>query len=84
MSVFSEVTTELDRLEVSGWQRSVALALSEALDEKANASMASELRALMNSVGSKATVKQVPKVSDDLKTQREKRRADQANAASGS
>jgi len=80
--VFDDVSDELDRLEVQGWQRSVALALASALDEKANASMASELRALMASVGSKAVVKPAAVVSDDLKSQREKRRAESRSAKS--
>ena len=80
MPVFDEVTAELDRLAVNGWQRSVALALAEALDEKANASMASELRSLMTAVGSRPAIKQEPKVNDDLKTQREKRRAESRSA----
>lgn len=82
MPIFDDVTDELDRLVVSGWQRSTALALAAALDEKANASMASELRSLMSSVGSRAVVKPVPKVNDDLREQREKRRAESRSAKS--
>ena len=80
MPIFDDVTAELDRLSVSGWQRSTALALASALDEKANASMASELRSLMTAVGSRPAVKQEPKVNDDLKSQREKRRAESRSA----
>ncbi|MBK5238950.1 MAG: hypothetical protein JJE28_07570 [Actinomycetales bacterium] len=82
MPVFADVEAELDRLEVAGWQRSVALALASALDEKANASMASELRSLMGSVGSKTAAKPVPKVNDDLREQREKRRVESRSAKS--
>ena len=80
MSVFDDITAELDLLEVAGWQRSVALALASGLDEKANASMASELRSLMTAVGSRAVVKTTPKVNDDLREQREKRRAESRSA----
>ena len=80
MSVFDDITTELDLLEVAGWQRSVALALASGLDAKANASMASELRSLMTAVGSRAVVKTTPKVNDDLREQREKRRAESRSA----
>lgn len=82
MTVFSDIADELDALEVTGWQRSVALALASGLDEKANASMASELRSLMTSVGSRAVVKTAPKVNDDLRLQREKRRAESRSAKS--
>jgi hypothetical protein len=84
MPVFEDVTTELDALDVQGWQRSVALALAAAIDDKANASMASELRTLMASVGSRAQVKAVPKVNDDLKSKREQRRATQSRASKSS
>ena len=82
MSVFDDIAAELDLLEVAGWQRSVALALASGLDEKANASMASELRSLMTAVGSRAVVKTTPKVNDDLREQREKRRAESRSAQS--
>ena len=82
MGVYSDISDELDALEVAGWQRSVALALASALDEKANASMASELRSLMTAVGSRAVVKATPKVNDDLREQREKRRAESRTAKS--
>ena len=82
MPIFADVTDELDRLSVSGWQRSTALALASALDEKANASMASELRSLMNAVGSRPVAQSAPKVNDDLKSQREKRRAESRTAKS--
>jgi len=82
VAVHGDVEAELDRLEVTGWQRSVALALAAALDEKANASMASELRALMATVGSKVAAKATPKVNDDLREQREKRRAESRSAKS--
>lgn len=82
MSVLGEVEDEMDRLEVSGWQRSVAVALAAALDERPSASMASELRALMTAVGSRAVVKASPKVNDDLREQREKRRAESRSAKS--
>ena len=82
MAIFSDITDELDALEVAGWQRSVALALASGLDEKPNASMASELRSLMTSVGSRAVVKTTPKVNDDLREQREKRRAESRTAKS--
>ena len=80
MPIFDDVTDELDKLSVTGWQRSTALALASALDEKANASMASELRSLMTAVGSRPVVKSAPKVNDDLKSQREKRRAESRSA----
>ena len=80
MSVFDDIAAELDLLEVAGWQRSVALALASGLDAKANASMASELRSLMTAVGSRAVVKTTPKVNDDLREQREKRRAESRSA----
>jgi hypothetical protein len=80
LPIFEDVTEELDRLSVTGWQRSTALALASALDEKANASMASELRSLMTAVGSRPVVVSAPKVNDDLKSQREKRRAESRSA----
>jgi len=80
VSVFDDIAAELDLLEVAGWQRSVALALASGLDAKANASMASELRSLMTAVGSRAVVKTTPKVNDDLREQREKRRAESRSA----
>ena len=80
MPIFDDVTDELDRLSVTGWQRSTALALASALDEKANASMASELRSLMTAVGSRPAVKGDVKVNDELKSQREKRRAESRSA----
>lgn len=82
MPIFEDVEAELDRLEVVGWQRSVALGLAVALDEKPNASMSAELRVLMASVGSKASAKKAPRVNDDLKVQREKRRAESRSAKS--
>jgi len=82
LPIFDDVTDELDRLSVSGWQRSTALALAAALDEKANASMASELRSLMSAVGSRPAVKADVKVNDELKSQREKRRAESRSAQS--
>lgn len=84
MPVFEDVTAELDKLEVQGWQRSVALALASAIDEKANASMASELRTLMNSLGSAVAAKKTVRVNDDLKAKREQRRATQSRSAKSS
>ncbi len=80
MPIFDDVTEELDRLVVTGWQRSTALALASALDEKANASMASELRSLMAAVGSRPAIKAAPKVNDELKSQRDKRRVESRSA----
>jgi hypothetical protein len=79
-----DIEAELDSLEVQGWQRSLALALAAGIDEKANASMASELRTLMQSLGSRATVKATTTVADEIKARREKRRAAQSRSAKSS
>lgn len=82
MALLDDVEAELYKLEILGWQRSLALKLASELDVKANASMASELRSLMASVGSRSAEKKIPKVNDDLREQREKRRVESRSAKS--
>lgn len=84
MTLRVDIESELDLLEVRGWRRALALSLADAIDEKANASMSTELRTLMTSLGSHTAVKSTPRVNDDLKSKREQRRAAQSRSAKSS
>lgn len=73
MAVLSEVTAAIDKAGVTGWQRALALALAEAMDESPNASTAKELKTLMAELGA-AQVEAKVAVSDDLAARRTARR----------
>lgn len=73
MAVFDEISAELERLNVTGWRLEIALALAGQLDSEPNASVARELRLLMQEAGSAAAPKESNLV-DDLKQRRERRR----------
>lgn len=79
MAVEVEVLVELDRLGVDGWRREIALSLASQLDSEPNASVARELRILMQEVGAAAVPKESSLV-DDLKQRRERRRFKAAGA----
>lgn len=73
MAVEPEILVELDRLGVDGWRREIALALAYQLDAEPNASIARELRLLMQEAAASAIPKESSLV-DDLKQRRERRK----------
>jgi hypothetical protein len=73
VSVQSSVTAELEGRSVPGWKRELLLTLAEAMDTSPNASIAKELRSLMDDVGAKPAA--VGDVSDDLAAKRAARRS---------
>lgn len=73
MSVFSEVSKELKALECAGWQRELALSLAKGMDDAPNASLAKELRFLMDELGSERNV-ETGDVADELAAKRAERR----------
>jgi hypothetical protein len=73
VAVKSEILAALDVLAVTGWRREIALALATQLDSEPNASVARELRILMQEIGA-AEVPKESSLVDDLKARRERRR----------
>jgi len=74
MSILSGVQQALSTVSVEPWQRALAEGLAADLDEKMNASMAGQLRALMVEIGAEAPAERGD-VSDDLAAKRAARRA---------
>ena len=74
MSILSGVRKALEGVAVEDWQRSLAEALAEDLDEKANAAAAAQLRSLMGEIGAEVPAGRGD-VSDDLAAKRVARRA---------
>lgn len=74
MSLFDSVREALRGEPGMQWQRDLAEGMAAELDEKANASMSRELRALMDELGVVAT-EQKGDVSDDLAAKRAARRS---------
>lgn len=78
MTIRSKVTAAL-KTEPAGWRKELALKLAGSLDKTPNASMAKELRALMDEIGEGAAPKERSK-ADELRAKRAER---DARAASG-
>lgn len=74
MPIFDAVEEALKGDPGARWQREAALALAADLDDKANASMVKELRALMTDIGAEMP-EQTGDVADDLADRRAARRA---------
>lgn len=55
MSVEDEVTAELDRQCVSGWERAAAIRLAVTIDDRGTASAVAQLRDLMSKLGADPT-----------------------------
>lgn len=81
MSVHSEVLLALDSAGCVGWQRELALALAEKVDCEGQAAAAKELRGLMEVLAPALVVKSdASNKTDELRAQREKRRAEALRA----
>ena len=78
-----EIRAELSRLGISGWQYELAISLADAMDEEPTASVANQLRVLMNDI-SDGAAPQAATPADELRKKREARRADERRRASSS
>lgn len=77
MSVLSSVEVALEGLTVDEWKRSLVLSLAEAMDRQPNASIAKELRLIMDDLGVSPAEK-AGDAADDLAAKRAARRSARA------
>lgn len=77
MSVLVSVEEALEGLTVEAWKRALVLSLAEAMDKQPNASIAKELRLVMDDLGV-SPAEQTGDAADDLAAKRAARRSSRA------